>query len=188
MKEESKSDGRPYGSRYVGTLVADAHRTCSGWHLRVPMRTRRAPMEAAALYERTLVRRLRAAPTAATDPRSAEEAAPRTALVLGSRVDVTTFGASCAASGRPEGVRGGAVPAHRGDARAEGLALRARMSRSRRRSRPNPDRPRAAAHRPRPAEAAPPAVPEPLDERLAGGPHRRAPPPRLASRCASRAS
>jgi fructose-1,6-bisphosphatase I len=27
IKEESKPDGRPYGGRYVGTLVADAHRT-----------------------------------------------------------------------------------------------------------------------------------------------------------------
>ena len=27
IKEESKDDGRPYGCRYVGTLVADAHRT-----------------------------------------------------------------------------------------------------------------------------------------------------------------
>ena len=27
MKEENKADGRPYGGRYVGTLVADAHRT-----------------------------------------------------------------------------------------------------------------------------------------------------------------
>ena len=26
-KEEDKADGRPYGARYVGTLVADAHRT-----------------------------------------------------------------------------------------------------------------------------------------------------------------
>ena len=27
MKEDNKADGRPYGGRYVGTLVADAHRT-----------------------------------------------------------------------------------------------------------------------------------------------------------------
>lgn len=27
IKEENKSEGRPYGGRYVGTLVADAHRT-----------------------------------------------------------------------------------------------------------------------------------------------------------------
>ncbi len=27
IKEESKQDGRPYGMRYVGSLVADAHRT-----------------------------------------------------------------------------------------------------------------------------------------------------------------
>jgi fructose-1,6-bisphosphatase I len=27
IKEENKADGRPYGARYVGTLVADAHRT-----------------------------------------------------------------------------------------------------------------------------------------------------------------
>ena len=27
VKEEDKADGRPYGHRYVGTLVADAHRT-----------------------------------------------------------------------------------------------------------------------------------------------------------------
>ena len=27
IKEDAKADGRPYGGRYVGTLVADAHRT-----------------------------------------------------------------------------------------------------------------------------------------------------------------
>lgn len=27
IKEENKAEGRPYGARYVGTLVADAHRT-----------------------------------------------------------------------------------------------------------------------------------------------------------------
>ena len=27
IKEDDKADGRPYGARYVGTLVADAHRT-----------------------------------------------------------------------------------------------------------------------------------------------------------------
>ena len=52
MKEEDKATGRPYGQRYVGTLVADAHRTLlKGGIFAYPADTKSAGGKLRLLYE-----------------------------------------------------------------------------------------------------------------------------------------
>ncbi len=99
MKEESKSDGRPYGSRYVGTLVADAHRTLlKGGIFAYPSDSKSPKGKLRLLYEANpFAFLLEAAGGAATNgvdrilDIEPKELHQRTSLVLGSPSDVETF-------------------------------------------------------------------------------------------------
>jgi fructose-1,6-bisphosphatase I len=101
IKEVDKAAGRPYGSRYVGTLVADAHRTLlRGGIFAYPADAKSPGGKLRLLYEANPFAFLfEAAGGAATDgERRILDLAPeklhqRTPLVLGSKDDVATFGA-----------------------------------------------------------------------------------------------
>jgi fructose-1,6-bisphosphatase len=94
-----QGDGRPYGARYVGSLVADAHRTLlKGGDLRVPGRQEEPEGQAALALRGEPVRvHLRGGGRQGLDGTDAildvepTEAPPALALVLGSRRDVTDF-------------------------------------------------------------------------------------------------
>jgi fructose-1,6-bisphosphatase I len=99
LKEIDKPSGRPYGSRYVGTLVADAHRTLlRGGVFAYPADQKSPGGKLRLLYEANPFAFLfEAAGGAATDgTRRILDIVPgklhqRTALVLGSTRDVETF-------------------------------------------------------------------------------------------------
>jgi fructose-1,6-bisphosphatase I len=99
MKEEHKESGRPYGHRYVGSLVADAHRTLlKGGIFVYPADTKSPRGKLRLLYEANPMAFLfEQAGGAATDgtqrildtkPTQLHE---RTPLVLGSSEDVMTY-------------------------------------------------------------------------------------------------
>jgi fructose-1,6-bisphosphatase I len=101
MKAEDKADERPYGGRYVGTLVADAHRTLlKGGIFAYPADSKSPEGKLRLLYEANpfafLFEAAGGAATNGTDrildlvPTSLHA---RTALVLGSTRDVETFAA-----------------------------------------------------------------------------------------------
>ncbi|MFO0550809.1 MAG: class 1 fructose-bisphosphatase [Polyangiaceae bacterium] len=100
IKEEDKESGRPYGARYVGTLVADAHRTLlKGGIFAYPADKKSPGGKLRLLYEANPMAFLfEAAGGMATDgERTILDIVPtslhqRTALVLGSKKDVSTFG------------------------------------------------------------------------------------------------
>ena len=93
------SDGRPYGSRYVGTLVADAHRTLlKGGIFAYPSDSKSPKGKLRLLYEANpFAFLLEAAGGAATNgvdrilDIEPKELHQRTSLVLGSPSDVETF-------------------------------------------------------------------------------------------------
>jgi fructose-1,6-bisphosphatase I len=99
IKEESKPEGRPYGHRYVGTLVADAHRTLlKGGIFAYPADTKSPKGKLRLLYEANPFAFLfEAAGGAAIDGTrrildiEPTELHQRTPLVLGSKRDVETF-------------------------------------------------------------------------------------------------
>ncbi len=99
LKAENAAEGRPYGMRYVGTLVADAHRTLlRGGVFAYPVDKKSPEGKLRLLYEANPFAFLfEAAGGAATDGTSRIlDIAPtklhqRTGLVLGSRADVETF-------------------------------------------------------------------------------------------------
>jgi fructose-1,6-bisphosphatase I len=99
IKGESKSEGRPYGHRYVGSLVADAHRTLmKGGIFAYPADRKNPQGKLRLLYEANPMAYLfEQAGGAATDgierildiePRSIHD---RTPLVVGSKHDVNTY-------------------------------------------------------------------------------------------------
>jgi fructose-1,6-bisphosphatase I len=99
IKSESKSDGRPYGHRYVGSLVADAHRTLMKGGIFAYPADRKSPQgKLRLLYEANPMAYLfEQAGGAATDgverildiePRSIHD---RTPLVVGSKDDVSAY-------------------------------------------------------------------------------------------------
>jgi fructose-1,6-bisphosphatase I len=100
IKEESKDDGRPYGARYVGTLVADAHRTLlRGGIFAYPADVKSPDGKLRLLYEANPFAFLfEAAGGAATDGTQRildiepKKLHARTALVIGSAADVQIFG------------------------------------------------------------------------------------------------
>ncbi len=100
VKAEDKADGRPYGHRYVGSLVADAHRTLlKGGIFAYPRDSKSPDGKLRLLYEANPMAFIfEAAGGAATDGENAIlDIAPtkmhqRTALVLGSKEDVKIFG------------------------------------------------------------------------------------------------
>ena len=96
---KGEGDGRPYGSRYVGTLVADAHRTLlKGGIFAYPVDAKSPNGKLRLLYEANpfafLVEAAGGAATNGTDrildlePTTLHQ---RTSLVLGSKLDVETF-------------------------------------------------------------------------------------------------
>ncbi|MBL9021459.1 MAG: class 1 fructose-bisphosphatase [Myxococcales bacterium] len=99
LKAEDKADGRPYGMRYVGTLVADAHRTLlRGGVFAYPADTKSPEGKLRLLYEANPFAFLfEAAGGSATDgQRRILDVVPtklhqRTGLVLGSKRDVELF-------------------------------------------------------------------------------------------------
>jgi len=99
LKAEDKADGRPYGMRYVGTLVADAHRTLlRGGVFAYPSDNKSPEGKLRLLYEANpfafLVEAAGGAATNGTDrildiqPTKLHQ---RTGLVLGSKRDVDLF-------------------------------------------------------------------------------------------------
>jgi fructose-1,6-bisphosphatase I len=99
VQEEDKADGRPYGHRYVGSLVADAHRTLrKGGIFVYPADRKNADGKLRLLYEANPMAFLfEQAGGAATDgvqrildiePKALHQ---RTPLVLGSREDVQIY-------------------------------------------------------------------------------------------------
>jgi fructose-1,6-bisphosphatase I len=99
IKEESKGDGRPYGHRYVGSLVADAHRTLlKGGIFAYPGDKKNPAGKLRLLYEANPMAFIfEQAGGAATDgvdsitkiePKSVHD---RTPLVLGSKHDVGVY-------------------------------------------------------------------------------------------------
>lgn len=100
LKEVDEADGRPYGGRYVGTLVADAHRTLlRGGIFAYPADAKSPGGKLRLLYEANPFAFLfEAAGGAATDGKDRILALQptrlhqRTALVLGSTKDVEAFG------------------------------------------------------------------------------------------------
>ena len=100
IKEPNKEDGRPYGGRYVGTLVADAHRTLlRGGIFAYPADAKSPAGKLRLLYEANPFAFLfEAAGGAATDGRGRildlqpEKLHARTGLVIGSKKDVAAFG------------------------------------------------------------------------------------------------
>lgn len=101
LKAEDKADGRPYGMRYVGTLVADAHRTLlRGGIFAYPSDTKSPEGKLRLLYEANPFAFLfEAAGGSATDGQNRildivpKKLHQRTGLVLGSKRDVEVFGA-----------------------------------------------------------------------------------------------
>jgi fructose-1,6-bisphosphatase I len=99
LKEENKAEGRPYGQRYVGSLVADAHRTLLKGGIFAYPADRKSPKgKLRLLYEANPFAFLfEAAGGAATDGAgrildiAPTELHQRTPLILGSREDVATF-------------------------------------------------------------------------------------------------
>ncbi len=99
IKSES-SDGRPYGHRYVGSLIADAHRTLmKGGIFAYPADTKSTSGKLRLLYEANPMAYLfEQAGGAATDGRDSildivpTDLHQRVPLVLGSREDVAIFG------------------------------------------------------------------------------------------------
>lgn len=99
IKEEDKATGRPYSSRYVGSLVADAHRTLlKGGIFAYPADSKSPKGKLRLLYEANPMAYIfEAAGGAATDGTSRildllpTDTHERTPLVLGSREDVETF-------------------------------------------------------------------------------------------------
>ena len=100
IKEEDKADGRPYGARYVGSLVADAHRTLlKGGIFAYPADKKSAERQAAAPLRGEPVRvhlrgrgrqgDHRAASASSTSSR--QQLHQRVPLVLGSPRDVDVF-------------------------------------------------------------------------------------------------
>ncbi len=100
IKAEDEADGRPYGGRYVGTLVADAHRTLlRGGIFAYPADNKSPSGKLRLLYEANPFAFLfEAAGGAATDGRGRvldiepKKLHQRTGLVLGSRDDVAAYG------------------------------------------------------------------------------------------------
>ena len=100
LKAEDKAEGRPYGMRYVGTLVADAHRTLlRGGVFAYPADKKSPEGKLRLLYEANPFAFLfEAAGGSATDGQRRildivpERLHQRTGLVLGSREDVELFG------------------------------------------------------------------------------------------------
>ena len=100
IKEENKDEGRPYGSRYVGTLVADAHRTLlRGGIFAYPADKKSPSGKLRLLYEAApFAFLLEAAGGAATDGKervldiTPEALHQRTGLALGSVDDVAVYG------------------------------------------------------------------------------------------------
>jgi fructose-1,6-bisphosphatase I len=100
VKEENKAEGRPYGQRYVGSLIADAHRTLlKGGIFAYPADKKSAKGKLRLLYEANPFAFLfEAAGGAAIDgSRRILDVEPtelhqRTPLILGSREDVKIFG------------------------------------------------------------------------------------------------
>lgn len=99
IKEDNKAEGRPYGGRYVGTLVADAHRTLlKGGIFAYPTDKKSPDGKLRLLYEANpfafLFEAAGGSATNGTDrildiqPTKLHQ---RTALVLGSSEDVATF-------------------------------------------------------------------------------------------------
>lgn len=99
IKEENKEDGRPYGGRYVGTLVADAHRTLlKGGIFAYPADNKSPEGKLRLLYEANpfafLIEAAGGSATNGTDrildiePKKLHQ---RTGLVLGSKHDVEAF-------------------------------------------------------------------------------------------------
>jgi fructose-1,6-bisphosphatase I len=99
IKEENKADGRPYGSRYVGTLVADAHRTLiKGGIFAYPADTKNKTGKLRLLYEANPFAFIfeAAGGRASTGTDRILDIVPtelhqRVPLVLGSARDVATF-------------------------------------------------------------------------------------------------
>ena len=99
IKEESKGEGRPYGGRYVGTLVADAHRTLlKGGIFAYPTDSKSPKGKLRLLYEANpfafLIEAAGGAATNGVDrilDIQPTELHQRTSLVLGSPADVETF-------------------------------------------------------------------------------------------------
>lgn len=99
LKGDDKADGRPYGMRYVGTLVADAHRTLlRGGIFAYPSDTKSPEGKLRLLYEANPFAFLfEAAGGSATDgTKRILDIVPtklhqRTGLVLGSKKDVELF-------------------------------------------------------------------------------------------------
>jgi len=99
IKEEDKADGRPYGSRYVGTLVADAHRTLiKGGIFAYPADTKSKGGKLRLLYEANPFAFIfeAAGGRATTGTERILDIVPtelhqRVPLVLGSTHDVATF-------------------------------------------------------------------------------------------------
>ncbi len=100
IKEEDQATGRPYSSRYVGSLVADAHRTLlKGGIFAYPADSKSPKGKLRLLYEANPFAFLfEAAGGGATDGTrrildlQPTELHERTPLVLGSREDVAIFG------------------------------------------------------------------------------------------------
>jgi fructose-1,6-bisphosphatase I len=99
IKSEDKGEGRPYGHRYVGSLVADAHRTLMKGGIFAYPADRKSPQgKLRLLYEANPMAYLfEQAGGAATDgvapileiePRAIHD---RTPLVVGSKYDVNVF-------------------------------------------------------------------------------------------------
>jgi fructose-1,6-bisphosphatase I len=99
VKEENRSDGRPLGQRYVGSLVADAHRTLlKGGIFAYPADKKSPGGKLRLLYEANpmafIFEQAGGAATNGIDPILKIEPKTvhdRTPLVLGSKHDVATF-------------------------------------------------------------------------------------------------
>jgi fructose-1,6-bisphosphatase I len=99
IKAESKAEGRPYGHRYVGSLVADAHRTLlKGGIFAYPTDSKSPKGKLRLLYEANPMAYIfeQAGGTAIDGERAILEIEPtelhqRTSLILGSREDVAVY-------------------------------------------------------------------------------------------------
>jgi fructose-1,6-bisphosphatase I len=99
IKAESKEDGRPYGHRYVGSLVADAHRTLlKGGIFAYPADKKSPKGKLRLLYEANPMAFIfeQAGGAAIDGERNILDIAPtalheRTPLILGSKYDVEQF-------------------------------------------------------------------------------------------------
>lgn len=99
IKEEDKATGRPYGHRYVGSLVADAHRTLlKGGIFAYPADTKSPKGKLRLLYEANPIAFImEQAGGAAIDGEKRildivpDELHQRTPLIIGSKEDVETY-------------------------------------------------------------------------------------------------